>query len=63
MVVDDVCELEKYIYDADMVINCVLWPKEREDHLITREMLKKFKKGAVLVDISCDTAGARNNFV
>lgn len=58
VVVDDVCELEKYIYDADMIINCVLWPKEREDHLISREMLKKFKPGAVLVDISCDTAGA-----
>lgn len=58
VVVDDVSALESYVYDADMVVNCVLWPKEREDHLITREMLRRFKPGAVLVDISCDTAGA-----
>ena len=58
VVVDDVSALEEHLYDADMVINCVLWPKERGDHLITRAMLRRFKPGAVLVDISCDTAGA-----
>ena len=58
LVVDDVNALEKHMYDADMIINCVLWPKERTDHLITRAMLRKMKKCAVIVDISCDTAGA-----
>ena len=58
LVVDDVSALENYVYDADLVLNCVLWPKDRTDHLITRAMLRKFKPGAVLVDISCDTAGA-----
>ncbi len=57
-VVDDIASLENHIYDADLVLNCVLWPKERTDHLITRAMLRKFKPGAVIVDISCDTAGA-----
>jgi alanine dehydrogenase len=44
--------------EADMVVNCVLWDKQRSDHLITRSMLKTLKPTAVLVDISCDTAGA-----
>ncbi len=44
--------------EADMVVNCVLWDKQRSDHLITRAMLKTMKPTAVLVDISCDTAGA-----
>lgn len=56
--VGDISELKNHIYDADMIINCVMWPKERQDHLITREMLSKLKKGACIVDISCDTAGA-----
>ena len=58
LTVDDVSSLEQYLYESDLVLNCVLWPKERKDHLISRAMLKKLKPGAVVVDISCDTAGA-----
>jgi len=58
VIVDGVSALEEHIYDADMIINCVLWPKDRNDHLISREMLRKLKKGTIVVDISCDTAGA-----
>ncbi|WP_461210984.1 alanine dehydrogenase [Desulfocurvus sp. DL9XJH121] len=58
VVVDDISALENYLYDADMIVNCVLWPKEREDHLISRAMLRRLKPGAVIVDISCDTHGA-----
>lgn len=58
LTVDDVGALEQYLYDADLILNCVLWPKERTDHLITRAMLRKLRPGAVVVDISCDTAGA-----
>lgn len=58
IVVDDISTLEEHIYDADMIINCVLWPKDRKDHLVTRDMLRRLKKGALVVDISCDTAGA-----
>jgi len=58
VIVGDISDLEDHIYDADMIINCVMWPKEREDHLISRPMLSKLKKNACIVDISCDTAGA-----
>lgn len=43
---------------TDMVINCVRWPKERKDFLITKEMLKLMEPGSVLVDISNDEPGA-----
>ena len=43
-------ELEKY----DVVINCVLWDIFRKDRLIYRDDLKRMKKGAMIIDISCD---------
>lgn len=43
---------------TDLVVNCVKWPKHREDSLITREMLSLMKKGSVIVDISADIGGA-----
>ena len=55
---DDVANLTPYLEDADLIVNCVLWPKHRDDHLISRDMLKDLKPTAVIVDISCDTAGA-----
>ena len=42
----------------DMVMNCVKWPKQRKDFLITKEMLKTMEPGSVLVDISNDEPGA-----
>jgi len=54
----DVSALEEHLSGADLVVNCVLWPKHRTDHLITRDMLKALNPSAVIVDISCDTAGA-----
>lgn len=44
--------------NTDMVLNCVKWPKERNDFLINREMLKLMEPGSVLVDISNDDPGA-----
>ncbi len=44
--------------ETDMVVNCVKWPKERKDFLITKEMLKLMEPGSVLVDISNDDPGA-----
>lgn len=58
LTVDDISALPRYLPEVDVLINCVLWPKERTDHLVTRAMLGKMKAGAVIVDISCDTAGA-----
>lgn len=43
---------------TDMVVNCVKWPKQRTDFLITKEMLKLMEPGSVLVDISNDDPGA-----
>ena len=54
----DISEVGGYLADADLLINCVLWDKRRTDHLISRESLGQLKRGAVIVDISCDPAGA-----
>ena len=43
---------------TDMVLNCVKWPKKRNDFLIDKEMLKLMEPGSVLVDISNDSPGA-----
>lgn len=58
LAVDDISALPQHLPEADVLINCVLWPKERSDHLVSRDMLGKMKPGAAIVDISCDTAGA-----
>ena len=43
---------------SDVVINCILWPKHRKDHLIYREDLKRMKKSAMIIDVACDDEGA-----
>ena len=43
---------------SDVVINCILWPKHRKDHLINREDLKLMKKSAMIIDVACDDEGA-----
>ncbi len=43
---------------SDVVINCILWPKTRKDHLINREDLKLMKPGAMIIDVACDDEGA-----
>lgn len=52
----------KLLPDTDLIINCVKWPKERKDHLITKEMLKMMEDGSVIVDISADVGGAVETF-
>lgn len=47
-------ELGKY----DVIVNAVLWDTRRSDHIITRQDLSRLKKGAMIIDISCDKAGA-----
>lgn len=46
-------ELNKY----DVIVNCVLWDVMRKDHIIYKEDLKKMKKNAMIVDVSCDKNG------
>lgn len=50
--------LEKCLRESDVVINCILWPKTRKDHLINREDLKLMKPGAMIIDVACDDEGA-----
>lgn len=47
-------ELEKF----DVIVNAVKWDKEREDHIISREDLKKLPPHSLIIDISSDTNGA-----
>ena len=41
----------------DVVVNAILWDTNRKDHIIYREDLKRMKRGAMIIDISCDRAG------
>jgi alanine dehydrogenase len=43
---------------ADLLVNGVKWPPGARDHIVTREMLQLMKRTALIVDISCDPAGA-----
>lgn len=43
---------------SDVLVNCILWPKWRKDHMVTRDMLKGMRPNALIVDVSCDEAGA-----
>ena len=45
---------KKKMFEYDVLVNCVMWDTNREDRLIYKEDLKKMKKGAMIVDVSCD---------
>jgi len=49
--------LRKLLPEADVIIGAVLIPAEKAPRLITRDMLKKMKKGSVLVDVAIDQGG------
>ena len=40
-----------------MLVNGILWDTSRKDHIIYREDLKRMRRGALIIDISCDTHG------
>ncbi len=42
---------------ADVLIGAVLIKGEKTPHLVTEEMVKKMKKGAVIIDVSIDQGG------
>ena len=50
--------IEDCLKISDVVINCVLWPKTRKDHLINKEDLAMMKHGAMIIDVACDDGGA-----
>ena len=50
--------LVKCLRDSDVIINCILWPKHRKDHLINKADLALMKPSAMIVDVACDDEGA-----
>lgn len=50
-------EIERAVKDADLVIGSVLIPGAKAPKLVTNELVKKMKPGAVLVDIAIDQGG------
>jgi len=49
--------LDELMADCDLLIGAVLLPGAKAPKLITRAMLRKMKRGSVLVDISIDQGG------
>jgi alanine dehydrogenase len=50
-------EIERAVWDADLVIGAVLVPGAKTPTLISNELVAKMKPGSVLVDISIDQGG------
>jgi alanine dehydrogenase len=50
-------EIERAVIDADLVIGAVLIPGAKAPRLVTDDLIKRMKSGAVLVDISIDQGG------
>ncbi|MHA7841188.1 MAG: alanine dehydrogenase [Gammaproteobacteria bacterium] len=50
-------KLEHYIANADLVIGAVLVPGASAPRLVTRDMLKTMREGAVVVDVAIDQGG------
>ncbi|MEW6457019.1 MAG: alanine dehydrogenase [Acidobacteriota bacterium] len=49
--------ISKYIQYADVLIGSILIPGERAPKVVTKEMIKSMKPGAVIIDISIDQGG------
>jgi len=56
-VMSSTLQIESMIEDADVVIGAVLVPGARAPKLVTRDMLGRMKKGAVIVDVAIDQGG------
>lgn len=50
--------LREEIGNYDVVVNAVLWDSTRKDHLVYAADVRRMKKNSMIVDISCDLAGA-----
>jgi len=49
--------IRKLVKEADVVVGAVLIPGAKATRLVTRDMLKTMKRGAVLVDVAIDQGG------
>lgn len=50
-------EFKERIQEYDIIVNCILWDITRKDHIIYKKDLAKLKKGAIIIDVSCDRNG------
>jgi alanine dehydrogenase len=57
LVMSSTLQIESSVQEADLVIGAVLVPGARAPKLVTREMLKAMKPGAVIVDVAIDQGG------
>ena len=48
---------QKELSNYDVIVNAILWDTSRKDHIIYRDDLKRMKRGALIIDISCDKNG------
>ncbi|MFC1620683.1 hypothetical protein ACFL2G_00110 [Candidatus Omnitrophota bacterium] len=55
----DFKEMQKHIPGTDILVNAINWPMEKrgKELLVTREMLKLFKKGALILDLVSNPPG------
>jgi len=50
-------DLEKLIAECDLLVGGVLIPGAEAPKLVTKQMIKKMKKGSVIVDVAIDQGG------
>lgn len=50
-------EFKEKMNQYDIIVNCILWDVTRTDHIIYKKDLKNLKKGAIIIDVSCDRNG------
>jgi alanine dehydrogenase len=50
--------IEEAVKKADLLIGAVLIPGARAPHLVTEDMVRQMKKGAVIVDVAIDQGGS-----
>jgi alanine dehydrogenase len=49
--------IEQYVLEADLVIGAVLIPGAAAPRLVTADMVKRMRRGAVMVDVAIDQGG------
>jgi N5-(carboxyethyl)ornithine synthase len=49
--------LSERIGNYDVVVNAILWDTKRTDHIIYKKDLKRMRRNAFIIDISCDRNG------
>ncbi len=49
--------LDQYVVDADLVVGAVLIPGAAAPKLVTADMIKRMRKGSVVVDVAIDQGG------